>query len=68
MIGNGDPVLAWIERFNEHVASLLIHLPITELLAEELYEVRSAQITRQSHARAKSSSLTRCRRIADGLG
>jgi hypothetical protein len=38
------------------------------VLAKQLDQLRAAQVTRQFHAFARSSSRTKCRRTAAGLG
>ena len=61
-------MLARIVGFEKDMASLLIHAPLTEILAEQLDQLRAAQIPRRLHATASTSSRTRCSRIAEGLG
>ena len=68
MIGDGDSMLSELTRFENDVDAFLIHAPIAEMLAEELDQFRPAQITRQLHATASTSSRTRCRRMDAGLG
>lgn len=60
-------MLPRLARFENDVAAFLIHPSVAEMLADELEQLRSAQITRQLHA-ASTSSRTRCRRMDAGFG
>ena len=68
MIGNGNPVLPGIAGFENDVASLLIQPALVEVFAGQFDQLRPAQIPRQFHATASTSSRTRCSRITEGLG
>lgn len=68
VIGDGNAVLARAIRFENNVASFLIHAAIAVVLSEQFDQLRLAEITRQLHATAITSSRTRCRRMTEGLG
>ena len=57
-----------IAGFENDVASLLIQPALVEVFAELFDPLRPAQIPRQFHATASTSSRTRCSRITEGLG
>jgi hypothetical protein len=52
--------------FKNDMAANLMDLPVSPVLREVLYERASAQVTRQFHATASTSSRTRRRRIEAG--
>ncbi len=51
-----------------YVTSYLMYALIIKFTAQDCDEVGSAEIARQSHAQARTSSRTRCNRIRSGLG
>ncbi len=55
MIGNGDSMLPGLVRFENDVATFLIHPPIAEMFTEKLDQILPAQITRKLHAASTSS-------------
>jgi hypothetical protein len=63
---NGDPVLRWLMGLQNDVAPDLMNLRILSTLAEMLSQIFAAQIARQLHATASTSSRTRRRRIDAG--
>ena len=56
-------MMSWTFRFQDYVAANLVHELVAILAAKHISEIDSAKITRNLHAQAKTSSLTRCRRI-----
>jgi hypothetical protein len=63
---NGNTVGRWLRGLQNDVAPDLMNLCILPTLAEMLGQVFAAQITRQLHATASTSSRTRRRRIEAG--
>ncbi len=68
VIRNCQTVMARCVSFENDVAAFLIDPPVAVMFAEELDQLGTAQVTRQFHATAKSSSRTRCSRTVAGLG
>ena len=68
VVGNSQSVVTRQISFQNHVAAFLIDAAVTVMFAEELDQLRAAQIARQFPAPARSSSRTRCSRTAAGLG
>ena len=68
VIRNRQPMRARGIRLKNHMAALLIHAMITIMFAEQFDQLSAAQVTRQFHPHASSSSRTRCKRTAAGLG
>jgi hypothetical protein len=50
------------------MTAFLMKLVVTVMFAKQLDQLRTAKVARQLHAPARSSSRTRCRRTAAGLG
>ena len=67
MIGDGDSVMLRRFRLENDVAAFLIYAVISVILAEQLDEFRTAQVTWQFHEEARTSSRTRCRRKRAGF-
>src|SRR5712675_812213 len=68
VIRNRQPVMARGIRLENYMAALLIDAAIAVMFAEQLDQLRAAQVARQFHAPASNSSRTKCRRTAAGLG
>ena len=68
VVGNRQPVMTRGIRFQNHMAAFLIDPAVAVMFAEQLDLLRAAQIAREFHAPARSSSRTRCSRTAAGLG
>jgi len=52
----------------DNVAAFLVDFLVTKMPTEHLVQFGAAQVTRQLHAIAKTSSLTKCNRTLRGLG
>ena len=65
---NSDAVRSWILRLQNDVAAYLVDLQISPTLAERSGEIMAAQVTREFHRRASTSSRTRCKRMPVGFG
>ena len=68
MVWNSQPVMSRRLRFKNDVAAFLIDTPVTVMFAEQFDQLRPAQVAGELHVQAKSSSRTKCRRTAAGLG
>ena len=55
-------------RLQNDVAADLIDAAVAKLFAEQLDQLRAAEVAGEFHAMASNSSRTRCRRIAVGPG
>lgn len=65
---NGNALMAGGTGLKNDVAADLMHLPVLPSAAEVLDQLLTAQIARQLHATASTSSRTRRSRIEAGAG
>ena len=56
-------MMSWTFSFQDDVAPNLVNALVAVLAAKHVREISPAKITRNSHAQARTSSRTRCRRI-----
>ena len=68
MVGNDDPVVSGVLRLKHHVAADLMDELIVPAATQHVRESASGYITRQLHARLRSSLRTRWSRIAETSG
>jgi len=68
MVRDCDSLVGWFSGFKNNLAAGLVQLRILPFPAENFYEVRAGDVTRQFHATETISSRTRCRRICSGRG
>ena len=68
MIRDRKPMTSRRVRLQDDVLDFLVDAPVAEIAAEDFDEVGAAAIAGQLHAGCKSSSRTRCKRMAAGLG
>jgi len=67
MLRNRDSMMAWLLGLKNHMAADLMHSFVSPVLAQVLNQVLAAQVSRQLHATASTSSRTsRSRMVAGG--
>lgn len=66
MFRNGNALRAGLTGLKDDMAANLMHLPVLPAAAEVLHQLLTAQIARQLHATANTSSRTRRKRIESG--
>jgi len=68
MIGNRNAMPTRTVALNDDVTSDLMDLAVPEVPTQQFRKRGAADVTRQLHATAKTSSRTRCSRILFGFG
>jgi len=66
MFRNGNALRTGLTGLKDDMAANLVHLPVLPAAAEVLHQLLTAQIARQLHATASTSSRTRRKRIESG--